>query len=192
MGISLAREAYRRGAEVVLVHGPLATSKNLPKGIDLVPVISAEQMFEALISRAANSSPGFDVIVMAAAVADFRPVVEHSKKIKKSHNIPAIELCPTKDILEELGQNRVKNSRPILVGFAVETGEVGDLLEEAFAKLSRKNLDVVVGNLAQDAFDKDTNQVWIVDTQKRVVHLDTSSKAKIAGGIWQCVLECLG
>jgi phosphopantothenoylcysteine decarboxylase/phosphopantothenate--cysteine ligase len=194
MGIALAREAYRRGATVTFVQGPLACPNVLPSGVARVRVTTAQEMYDAVVGGVftKNGQSQFDIVVMAAAVADFRPSVEVDAKIKKSTRPSVIELTPNRDIVQELGERRAGSGAPILVGFAVETGDADALVAEAQSKLERKNLDLVVGNLASDSFDKDTNQVWIVTKERPVIHLATAKKRGIARRVWDEVTRVAG
>jgi phosphopantothenoylcysteine decarboxylase/phosphopantothenate--cysteine ligase len=153
--------------------------------IKKVPVTSAADMREAMVARAATSA---EIVIMAAAVADFRPAVPAQEKIKKSSNSSSIELAPTSDILLELGEKKGSSLKPFLVGFAVETGTQEELLAEVKRKLERKNADLMVGNLAQDSFDKDTNRVCIVHRSGKHVVLDTAKKSRIARSIFDAIV----
>lgn len=187
MGLALANEAYRRGALVTLVHGPIAGLKSLSRGVSMVPVTSAAEMSEAmkLHAGAGHSSARADVVIMAAAVADYRPDVEHPEKIKKGAQVPNLPLSENEDILRSLGVGRGVSGRGLLVGFAVETGTVDELLAEARAKLLRKGADVIVGNRAEDAFDRTTNQVWIVSAEKAPIHIETTTKKAVARALFE-------
>jgi phosphopantothenoylcysteine decarboxylase/phosphopantothenate--cysteine ligase len=180
MGYALARAARERGAEVTLVSGP--TALPIPPGVELLPVCTAEEMEKALNSRFAWST----VLVMAAAVADFRPKYFTSKKIKKSSgSLERLELEPTTDILEQLAKRRTSQ---ILVGFAAETGPV---LPNAIDKLRHKGLDLVVGNnvAAEGAgFGSDTNEAVLVDRTGRVTELGLLPKRLLADRILDAVL----
>lgn len=191
MGLALAREAFRRGAEVTLVHGPLSPKQRVPAGVKQVSVTSAEEMHSAILDRVfeQNGQSRFDTVVMAAAVADYRPKDQASDKIKKSNSAMVLDLVPNEDIVKELGVRKGARSTPVLVGFAVETRDPEALIEEAQRKLNTKNLDVVVGNLAKDSFDKDTNQVWIVSKGSAVIHIETARKGMIARRIWDHVIK---
>jgi phosphopantothenoylcysteine decarboxylase/phosphopantothenate--cysteine ligase len=123
---------------------------------------------------------GYDVVIMAAAVADYRPAVASTEKIKKGAPVRSLELTANVDILSSLGERRQGADSPMLVGFAVETGNAAELIEEAKRKLDRKNLDFVVGNLAEDSFDRDTNRVCIVSREGAVRQLETASKRRVA------------
>ena len=185
MGLSLAHEAYRRGAQVTVVHGPLASTPRLPRLMKRISVTSAAEMREAIISQV-ETSP--DVVIMAAAVADYRPASVANEKIKKSTNPSSIELSPNSDILLEVGERKGRSARPFLVGFAVETGTHEELIAEVKRKLDRKNADLMVGNLAQDSFDKDTNRVCIVRRSGESESLDTARKSVIARRIFDAIV----
>lgn len=157
MGYALAERAALRGARVVLVSGPSALPD--PPGVEVVRVRSAREMEAAITLR----REGADVIVMAAAVADYRPAVEAAHKIKKSEGAMTIELVRNNDILAGLGAWRAGShgrTRPLLVGFAVETK---DLVASARGKLEKKQVDLIVANDASVSFEKDTNRVILVD-----------------------------
>lgn len=134
MGYALAEEAAQRGARVILISGPTALQP--PPGVEVVPVVTAQEMFEAVAARFAKA----DLVIKAAAVADFRPVQVATQKIKKGSSGLTLQLERTTDILEYLGRNK---ERQVLVGFAAETS---DTLNRAREKLIRKNLDLVVAN----------------------------------------------
>ena len=186
MGIALAREAYRRGAQVALVHGPLSFIPRLPQGIKCSPITTAAQLREEML-KGFDSSP--DVVIMAAAVADYRPTRISTEKIKKSTDSRSIELEANPDILVELGERKGGSPRPFLVGFAVETGTHEALVAEVQRKLSRKNADLMVGNLAQDSFDKDTNRVCLVSRHGETMSLETARKSEIARGIFDVIAD---
>lgn len=184
MGVAVAQEAYRRGAEVVLVHGPVKVQ--VPSKVRRVAANSAQEMRESIMREMAEFKP--DMIVMAAAVADYRPKERAEFKIKKSKAGRSIEVVPNPDILAELGKNR-NGERPILVGFAVETGELEDLITYARSKLEEKNCDIIVGNFANEAFDLDTNRVWIIDRNGKQEEVATTFKSRIASKILDKVIK---
>jgi phosphopantothenoylcysteine decarboxylase/phosphopantothenate--cysteine ligase len=190
MGISMAREAFRRGAEVTLVHGPLGIRPLLPAAIKCYPITSANEMHETILRFTSDKSGVIaqDVVVMAAAVADFRPSQGAEHKIKKGSGAPEIELVPNPDILADLGSRRGESQKPLLVGFAVETQGESALIEEARAKLFKKRADFVIGNLAKDSFDRDTNRVWIV-SRDEVSEVGHASKKRIARSIWERLIR---
>jgi phosphopantothenoylcysteine decarboxylase/phosphopantothenate--cysteine ligase len=172
MGLAVAAAARNRGAEVTLVAGPIALPA--PAGVDLVRVVTAEQMRQAVLGHVAAA----DVVVMAAAVADYRPSAPRSEKIKKGgQGRLVVELEPTPDILAELGARR---GPQVLVGFAAETG---DPAAAARRKLTQKNLDLVVANDVTSpgaGFDVDTNQVEIFTRDGRHVAVPLAPKARVA------------
>lgn len=178
MGYAIAARARDRGAEVVLVSGPSALPA--PPGVERVSVRSAREMRDAVMA----ASEGADVVVMAAAVADYRPAEVAGEKIKKSAEELVVRLVKNPDILAELGASRV-GRRPVLVGFALETG---DLVARAREKLQRKGCDLVVGNLAADGFEGDENLVSLVSAD-RVEALPRMSKVAVADRILDRVSE---
>jgi len=173
-GHAMAAAARRRGADVVLVT---SASQPCPVGVDLVEVETAAQMEEAMLSRA----PEADVVVMAAAVADFRPQVVAGTKLHKADGIPELVLEATNDILAELGRRRPAGQ--VLVGFAAETGEVPD---RARAKLVDKGVDLMVANdvsAPRVGFDHDTNAVTIFGADGTVVAVPLSAKSDVADAV---------
>jgi phosphopantothenoylcysteine decarboxylase / phosphopantothenate---cysteine ligase len=157
MGYAIAAEAARRGADVTLVTGP--TALDAPAVREVVKVRSAAEMHQAVISRA----EGMDVVVMAAAVADYTPADRAEQKVAKAGETLTLQLKRTPDILGDLGRRRVaKGTGPLLVGFAAETENV---VANATAKRERKHADLIVANdvsRADAGFDVDTNAVTIV------------------------------
>jgi phosphopantothenoylcysteine decarboxylase/phosphopantothenate--cysteine ligase len=154
MGYAVARAARRRGAVVTLVSGPTALAT--PGGCTVVHVETAAEMRTAMRDHVTAS----DVVVMVAAVADYRPVAQAERKIKKDSAALTVELEKTDDILAGLAAARGER---ILVGFAAETD---DLIANALAKLERKNLDLIVANdvtAADSGFDVATNSATILD-----------------------------
>lgn len=135
MGFTIAEEAIRRGAEVILVSGP--THLSPPKGCEFVEVCSAEEMLSAVLKYFDK----VDCVIASAAVSDFAPVIQEKSKIKKTGKEMTLILRPTPDILEELGKRK---GEKILVGFAAETD---NLLENALKKMQKKNLDLIVANM---------------------------------------------
>ena len=156
MGYGVAAEAARRGARVVLVSGP--TSIDVPAGVELVRVRSAAEMYEAMRAAAADA----DVVVMAAAVADYTPASRADGKIEKQDAPLELRLVRTRDILFELGKARGAGARPILIGFAAESG---DPVERGREKLRRKRADIIVANdiSRPDAgFDSELNAATLI------------------------------
>jgi len=188
MGVAIAREAFRRGAEVTLVHGPV--SAKVPRQIRKVPVMTAVEMHQAMLEHAFPSNGDKpDVIIMTAAVSDFRVKNSSPLKMKASRDLKTLELEPNPDILMDLGKKRGDTERPLLVGFAVETGEIDELVVEASKKLKSKNADMIVGNFAEDAFDLDTNRVWLIDRYGKQEEVALTFKSRVANKILQSILH---
>ena len=181
MGYALARAAMLRGARVTLVTGPVAIEP--PMFVDVVPVTSAQHMADAVISRA----PQMDIIIKAAAVADYRPVNPADEKIKKRDGEEAsISLERTTDILKTLGEQ--KKEGQFLCGFSMETE---NMLENSKAKLEKKNLDMIVANnlkVQGAGFGTDTNVVTLI-TKDTIKELELMSKDQVAGAILTAILE---
>ena len=181
-GYAIAEVAAERGATVTLVT---TIGRPAPVGVEIVSVQTAAEMQEAVLSRAAAS----DVIVMAAAVADFRPKEPPERKLKKHEGIPEIVLEPTHDFLVDLGRDKALGQ--VLVGFAAETD---DLVENAASKLRTKRLDLIVGNdISQpDAgFEVDTNRAVILDADGGIDTLPLLAKSDLAGVILDRVARLL-
>jgi len=181
MGYALAEASRRRGARVLLVAGPTHTEP--PAAHTFERVRTAGEMAEAVFCHADSAT----VVLMAAAVADFRPTTAHAGKIKKQRGAPAVKLEPTPDILAELSRRR-RNGQ-ILVGFAAETEH---LLENAVAKIRAKHLDLLVANdVSQDGagFDLDTNIVTLLFPDGRKKALEKMSKLRVAGHVLDEVVE---
>lgn len=179
MGYQLARNCMLRGAEVTLVTGRTALTP--PPFVKVVPVVSAQEMYEAVTSRAAEQ----DIIIKAAAVADYRPATVASEKIKKEEGGFAIPLERTQDILRSLGE--AKPAGQFLCGFAMETQ---NLEENARKKLEAKNLDLVVGNnvkVAGAGFGAGTNVITFI-TKEGAEPQPQMDKAQVAGCIVDKIL----
>ena len=179
MGYAIAKQAGMRGAKVTLVSGPVALEA--PKGVEVVPVVSAKDMADAVWERADK----MDMIIKAAAVADYRPVTTYEDKVKKSGDDMNIALERTDDILAHLGKN--KKEGQILCGFSMETK---DMLENSKVKLKKKNLDVIVANnlkVAGAGFGTDTNIVTLI-TKDEVKELPILSKEEVADRILSYLL----
>ena len=183
MGIAIAAEMKDRGADVTLVLGP--SSVAVPENIELVNVKSANEMYEACISRFGS----MDIAVMSAAVADYTPVNIAEEKIKKTENTFNIELTKTKDILKALGEK--KKSKQCLVGFALETTNEK---EYALKKLATKNADMIILNSLNDSgagFGFDTNKITIFDKQGKEYNFDTKPKKEVAKDIVNTIIKLL-
>ncbi len=179
MGYALAVAAKRRGAKVTLISGPTALPK--PGGIDFVPVRSAVDMRDAVMSRFQEAT----VIIKAAAVADYRPASRSESKIKKKKGPLVLEFERNPDIISEVG--RIKGKK-ILVGFAMETES---LVENARTKLKDKNMDLIVANdlsSADAGFQADTNIVKIIDRSGNVESLPLMDKRDVSNRILDRVI----
>jgi len=181
MGYAIAETAARRGASVKLISGP--TALHPPPQVDIVNVETALQMCEAVLS----SADSFDIIIMAAAVADYRPREEKAHKIKKSEGELVVQFERNPDISVELGKK--KKETQILVGFAAETENE---IENAQAKLVRKNLDmIVVNNVLQEGagFETDTNIVTIL-SKDDAQELPLMKKVDVANALLDRIIDC--
>jgi phosphopantothenoylcysteine decarboxylase / phosphopantothenate---cysteine ligase len=174
MGYALARAARKLSPRVVLVSGPTALKP--PAGVEFVPVVTAAEMAEAVLARYARS----DVVIMAAAVCDFKPATPAAGKIKKETFGGLLKLVPTIDILAELGRRK---RAQVLVGFAAETD---NLERNAREKLARKRLDLIIGNDAS-AFESDRNAVVLIGRDGQMERIPQQPKAKIAAIILERV-----
>lgn len=178
MGYALAEAAANLGAHVVLV----SANVNLPapRGVSVVPVVSARDMYQAVMERL----PDMDIIIMAAAVADYRPVNAAAQKIKKKQERLILELERTEDILAEIGR---KKTGQFVVGFAAESEHLDTY---AMDKLKRKNCDLLVANdisVPGIGFGSDDNAVKVFDAGGLVMELEPQSKAEIARKIVECI-----
>lgn len=174
MGYALASVAYRRAAEVYLVAGP--SSLPPPHGVHFERVTTAHEMRDVIMGHA----PQMDVIVMAAAVGDYRPIAIAPQKLKKLQDEVNVTLVKNPDILGHLGASRGVSGCPILIGFAAETE---NLIANATEKLIQKNLDFIVANnltQAGSGFGCDTNQVKIIDRKGIVNELPPLTKEEVA------------
>jgi phosphopantothenoylcysteine decarboxylase/phosphopantothenate--cysteine ligase len=178
MGYALASAAAARGAEVVIVSGPVDLPR--PHGVKIVRVESALEMREAMLAE----RKGAEAVLMAAAVADYAADAEAPSKIKKRGAKLSLQLAETVDILAEMGGDREEN---ILVGFAAETES---LVENARGKLERKNLDFIVANDVSRpgvAMEADRNEVTIISRAGDVTHVPERAKAEVADAVLDTV-----
>lgn len=181
MGYALAKMAMLRGAEVTLVSG--RTALELPRFVEVVPVVSAEDMYQAVTTRAKEQ----DIIIKAAAVADYRPATVAEEKIKKTEDAASIKLERTRDILAALGEDKGKTC---LCGFSMETE---NMLENSRKKLKKKNLDMIVANnlkVEGAGFGTDTNVITIL-TEEKELELPQMSKEEAANRILDELIELL-
>ena len=180
MGYASARQAANRGADVVLVSGP--SSQPVPPNVQMVPVESARDMFEAVKQQYDSA----DIVIKAAAVADYRPKTTATQKIKKSDGDMVLELERNPDILAWLGEHK---ENQILMGFAAETN---DVQQYALGKLQRKHLDFIAANdvtQQHSGFGKDTNQITVYGADGSVHELPVLAKEEAADRLLDLVLE---
>ncbi len=180
MGYAIAKEARNRGANVTLITGP--TSLEVPKNINVVKVLTNEEMKNEVIKRFEDA----DIVIKSAAVADYKPKNYSTQKIKKGEGDLGIEFTRDNDILMELGN---KKEKQILVGFAAESQ---NLKENARLKLQRKNLDYIVANditASDTGFASEDNKVIILSKEGKEIQLDKMSKEKIASNLFDIIFE---
>jgi phosphopantothenoylcysteine decarboxylase/phosphopantothenate--cysteine ligase len=181
MGYALARAAYRRGAEVVLISGP--TALDCPFGVKRIDVVSAQEMHDAVLQEFNQAT----LIIKSAAVSDFRPALSYGHKIKKDDAADTIEIVRTPDILYEIGQLK-RPAEQIVVGFAAESER---LEEEAKKKLHKKNLDLIAVNditSSDSGFEVDTNRMLLVDA-RNTIQLPLASKIETADMIFDYICK---
>ena len=184
MGFAIAEEFANQGAEVTLICGPNAC-KTINPTIKRIDITSAEELYHAAI----NVFKTTDIAILSAAVADYKPATVAIKKIKKTSETKSIELVPTKDTLEALGQ--LKKTNQLLIGFALETdNELGN----AKAKIKKKNLDFIVLNSLNDAgagFKTDTNKITIINKNNKIIKFELKSKVDVAKDILDVIKKDL-
>ena len=182
MGYAIAKMCMLRGAEVTLVSGPTSIAK--PEFVHVVDVVTAKEMYEEVTKRAKDQ----DIIIKAAAVADYRPASVSDEKMKKSDDSLCIPLERTKDILKHLGEH--KKNHQFLCGFSMETE---NMLENSRAKLEKKHLDMIIANnlkVSGAGFGTDTNVITMI-TKEEELALDIMTKAEAAKQILDKILEKL-
>ena len=176
MGYALAEKLAENGAEVILVSGPV-NIKSIHPNITVIPVETAAQMYEACHENFKYCQ----IAILAAAVADYTIPAPSDIKIKKKSDTLSLDLVKTKDILKSLGA--IKQNNQTLIGFALETNNE---LENAQAKLKKKNLDFIILNSLQDkgaGFKYDTNKITIVDKSNKITKFELKHKAEVAQDI---------
>ena len=185
MGFALAEECAERGAEVVLIAGPVSL-KTSHRNIKRIDVESAEQMYEATTREFTDT----DAAILCAAVADYRPKEQADNKIKRAEGSNlTLELIPNKDIAAALG--KVKKEGQILIGFALETNNEE---QNALAKIQKKNLDFIVLNSLNDngaGFQYDTNKIAILDKSGKRTNFELKNKKDVAKDIINNTLELI-
>lgn len=182
MGFEIAKAAEKLGAEVTLVSGPTCQKLSHYSSIKRIDVMSSEEMFQKVTEHYQST----DIVIMAAAVADYRPETVSKTKIKKNEESFSLPLLKNKDILLELGKTK---SNQFLVGFALETNNEE---ENALTKLNKKNLNMIVLNSLQDkgaGFSYDTNKITILDNKGGIEYFDLQTKEKVAENILKSIHE---
>ena len=182
--MAIARAARNRGADVIMVLGPVNDSPDM-EGIKIINVVSAAEM----AVKTGQYFKDADITVLAAAVADFKPHRAPGKKIKKNKGGMTIKLEPTIDIAARLGS--LKRQNQLLVGFALETDNE---LDNALEKMNRKNLDLIVLNSLNDegaGFRTDTNKVTLIDKNNNTAAFELKSKSDVADDILDKIEEML-
>ncbi len=179
MGYAIARAARRRGAEVVLVSGPCHLKR--PQDIAFVQAVTADEMYDACIKRYPQST----IVIMAAAIADYRPKKSYPTKVKKDAQVLNVEMERTTDVLGFMGKRKKSQ---FLVGFALETD---DMVENAKKKLKEKNLDLVVAN-TPGGIDSELNQVTIINRDEDIETLPMLSKDEAADRILDKIAAARG
>lgn len=173
MGFALAEECARRGAEVILVAGPVSLKTDHPN-IKHIDVESADEMYNASV----NAFPSMDAAILCAAVADFKPAKQYMEKVKRGEDVFNIALVPNKDIAAALGKMKKANQR--LIGFALETN---DEETNALKKMAKKNLDFIILNSLNDkgaGFQYDTNKISMLDSNGNKKDFPLKSKREVA------------
>ncbi len=183
MGIAIAERFAESGADVTLVLGPTHLRPKNPT-IKLVSVETGAEMYDACLKEYNNSY----IVIMSAAVADYKPLEVAEQKIKKSDATLTLQLVKTTDILFELGKLKTKQ---FLVGFALETE---NLIENATKKLQKKNLDLIVANNTNssgEGFGFDTNKVIMIDRNNNLYNFELKQKEEVASDILSVIEKCL-
>ncbi len=184
MGFAIAEELAKNGASVTLIHGPVHISAH-NSSIKAISVTSAAEMHHECVTH----FPGMDIVVMSAAVADYRPAAQANSKIKKKDSALSLELVPNPDILSELG--KMKKNNQLLIGFALETDNE---LENASGKVKKKNLDAIVLNsmrIKGAGPGGDTNKITIIDRQNKTTHFELKQKDEVATDIVNYIIKWL-
>jgi phosphopantothenoylcysteine decarboxylase/phosphopantothenate--cysteine ligase len=183
MGYAVAEELAANGADVTLISGP--TSLTISPKIKLINIVTAAEMYLACM----ENFKGKHITVMSAAVADYKPAIKQSEKIKKKQKALTIKLSPTNDILFEMGKMKTKTQ--FLCGFALETENA---MSNAMLKLKRKNLDMIVVNSLKDqgaGFQGDTNKISIIDPSNKITNFNLKSKKEAAEDVVNYIIERL-
>ncbi len=184
MGYAITKVALSLGAEVDLISGPC--SLEIPEGLNFFQVETAKEMKKQVLESLKETKQKY--LFMAAAVTDHRPANSSKEKVKndKSKNYN-LEMEPCDDILKAVAQS--KDSKTKIIGFCVETGDEESLKRLAKQKLRNKNCDLIVANLANDSFAKDTNKVFLISAEDKIIEVPTASKSEVAKKIINQVLS---
>lgn len=177
MGIAIAETLAAKGAQVILICGPSSVPHRHQDGIQRIDITSADEMLEAVESYFVKA----DGMIMAAAVADYKPKIFHKEKLKKSGENLILELTPNPDILSRMGEK--KNDHQLVIGFALESSNG---INHAKEKLKKKNLDAIILNSLEDdgaGFGGDTNRITIIDKEEEIITFPLKSKADVANDI---------
>ncbi len=190
MGFAIAEAAARRGATVTLIAGPVHLAT--PAGVRRRDIVTARELRDAVFAERDTT----DVLIMAAAVADFRPREAAAQKIKKSNQddgAPVLELVRNPDILASVGASRTADHpRPtVLVGFALETGDDASVIAYARDKVRRKKCDLIVANRADQSLGKDDNRVFLVADRRGDVPIISGAKSLVSARILDVVVAAL-
>ena len=184
MGLEIGLQAKKEGAEVIMVLGPHSLPKQSLEGIKVIDITTAEEMYQACDKHFDTQ----DIVVMAAAVADYTPSNPASQKIKKADDTFNLSMTKTKDIAQSLG---AKKKDQLLIGFALETENE---LKNAQSKLQKKNLDfIVLNSLSEEGagFKHDTNKITIIDSDNNIKEFELKSKTAVAKDIINEIVERL-
>jgi phosphopantothenoylcysteine decarboxylase/phosphopantothenate--cysteine ligase len=182
MGVAIAEAARDRGASVTLIAGAMSITP--PRGVEVREATTANAMREAVL----RAAPSADILVMAAAVADFAPVHAANRKIKRDGSPLKVELVPNPDIVAEVGE-MPDDVRPFLIGFAAESD---DLEANAAAKLRDKGLDLIVGNVVGGPFDaigSDENKVTVFAAEGSLTDWPMLPKRQVAERLWDLIAD---
>lgn len=181
MGIALAREAYRRGAKVSLIHGPVPAK--VPQDVDCYRVVTAQEMYDRVLGFMSREDDVPDVIVMAAAISDFRFADTAPEKREIDEDSLTVTLSRNKDILAALWEKRGKSTQPILVGFSEVTGDEEEATEQLTQKLNRKKVDLLIGQAVETSQTGGGYRVWMLDKLGHQNEVASSYKSRIVNKV---------
>jgi phosphopantothenoylcysteine decarboxylase/phosphopantothenate--cysteine ligase len=185
MGIALAREAHRRGALVTLVHGPIVV--NVPRAVRAVRAITATDMRNEVV-RVVQSEHCPDVIIMAAALADYRPTDRGDSKWRRETREFELEFEDNPDVLRELAGAISGGRKPLVVGFSETSIDDQDPVSTLRLKIEEKSIDVVVGNVLEERFSGE-NHYWVIDRLGRQTEVSSTYKSRVADSILTAITK---